>query len=86
MWALSDDGWWLLRSSNTQAVLVARCEASSEAGLDRLKAALVAQLEASGLGGAGFFGGECGALGGGAACRLPGQQGSLRLVGSDIGG
>ena len=43
------DGWWLLRASNTQAVLVARCEASSEAGLNRLKAALVAQLEASGL-------------------------------------
>ena len=43
------DGWWLLRSSNTQAVLVARCEAATEAGLDRLKADLVAQLEASGL-------------------------------------
>jgi len=45
----TDDGWWLLRASNTQAVLVARCEASSEAGLERLKAALSAQLEASGL-------------------------------------
>jgi len=43
------DGWWLLRASNTQAVLVARCEASSEPGLERLKSALVAQLEASGL-------------------------------------
>jgi phosphomannomutase len=46
---LTDDGWWLLRASNTQAVLVARCEASSEAGLDRLKAQLVKQLVASGL-------------------------------------
>jgi phosphomannomutase len=46
---LTDDGWWLLRASNTQAVLVARCEASTEAGLERLKAALVTQLEASGL-------------------------------------
>jgi phosphomannomutase len=46
---LTDDGWWLLRASNTQAVLVARCEASSEAGLDRLKAQLVTQLVASGL-------------------------------------
>jgi phosphomannomutase len=46
---LTDDGWWVLRSSNTQAVLVARCEASSDAGLERLQAALVAQLEASGL-------------------------------------
>ncbi len=43
------DGWWLLRASNTQAVLVARAEGSSEAGLGRLKAALAAQLSASGL-------------------------------------
>jgi phosphomannomutase len=43
------DGWWLLRASNTQAVLVARCEASDEAGLARLKAALGAELAASGL-------------------------------------
>ncbi len=28
------DGWWLLRASNTQAVLVARCEAADEAGLE----------------------------------------------------
>jgi phosphomannomutase len=46
---LTEDGWWLLRASNTQAVLVARAEASSEAGLERLKQALVSQLEASGL-------------------------------------
>ncbi len=43
------DGWWLLRASNTQDVLVARCEAADEAGLERLKAAVAAQLEASGL-------------------------------------
>ncbi len=43
------DGWWLLRASNTQAVLVARAEASSAAGLERLEAALVRQLERSGL-------------------------------------
>jgi len=46
---LTDDGWWLLRASNTQAVLVARCEATTEAGLERLKAQLVKQLVASGL-------------------------------------
>ena len=46
---LTEDGWWLLRASNTQAVLVARCEASSEPGLERLKAQLVKQLVASGL-------------------------------------
>jgi phosphomannomutase len=43
------DGWWLLRASNTQAVLVARAEAGSDAGLDHLKAILAAQLAASGL-------------------------------------
>ena len=46
---LTEDGWWLLRASNTQAVLVARCEASTDAGLERLKAMLVKQLVASGL-------------------------------------
>jgi len=43
------DGWWLLRASNTQAVLVARCESGSEAGLTKLKDALATQLAASGL-------------------------------------
>ena len=43
------DGWWLLRASNTQDVLVARAEASSEAGLERLMAQIDAQLAASGL-------------------------------------
>jgi len=57
---LTEDGWWLLRSSNTQAVLVARCEASSDAGLERLKAALVAQLEASGLAAPDFSGANAG--------------------------
>lgn len=57
---LTEDGWWLLRASNTQAVLVARCEASSEAGLDRLKAALVAQLGASGLEAPDFSGANAG--------------------------
>ncbi|MGZ9109404.1 MAG: phosphoglucomutase/phosphomannomutase PgmG [Micavibrio sp.] len=31
------DGWWLLRASNTQNVLVTRCEAQSVDGLERLK-------------------------------------------------
>ena len=30
------DGWWLLRPSNTQNVLVARAESTSEEGLERL--------------------------------------------------
>ncbi len=54
------DGWWLLRASNTQAVLVARCEATTEAGLDRLKAALVKQLAASGLAEPDFSGSHAG--------------------------
>jgi phosphomannomutase len=46
---LTEDGWWLLRASNTQAVLVARAEATTEAGLERLKVQIARQLEASGL-------------------------------------
>jgi len=42
------DGWWLLRASNTQAMLVARCEANDAAGLDRLKAQLNAALTSAG--------------------------------------
>ena len=56
----TQDGWWLLRASNTQAVLVARCEASSAAGLERLKAALVTQLAASGLAAPDFSGENAG--------------------------
>jgi phosphomannomutase len=43
------DGWWLLRASNTQDVLVARCESATTDGLERLKAAVVAELTASGV-------------------------------------
>jgi phosphomannomutase len=50
----------LLRASNTQAVLVARAEASTEAGLERLKQALVGQLEASGLAAPDFSGENAG--------------------------
>ncbi len=43
------DGWWLVRASNTQAIVVARAEAADAAGLARVKAALAAELAASGL-------------------------------------
>jgi phosphomannomutase len=43
------DGWWLLRASNTQDVLVARAESTTKDGLDRLKAELAAQLAACGM-------------------------------------
>ncbi|MCL4672192.1 MAG: phosphomannomutase/phosphoglucomutase [Sphingomonadaceae bacterium] len=45
----TDDGWWLLRASNTQDVLVARAESDSEAGLARLMEQIDGQLAASGL-------------------------------------
>jgi phosphomannomutase len=45
----TEDGWWLLRASNTQDVLVARAEAKSEDGLDRLVAQIDEQLALSGL-------------------------------------
>jgi phosphomannomutase len=43
------DGWWLLRASNTQAVLVARAESATEEGLASLKRELAAELAASGV-------------------------------------
>jgi phosphomannomutase len=43
------DGWWLLRASNTQDVLVARAEAKDEQGLDRLVAQIDEQLGLSGV-------------------------------------
>lgn len=43
------DGWWLLRASNTQDVLVARAEAQDAEGLARLIAQIDAQLAASGI-------------------------------------
>jgi phosphomannomutase len=45
----TDDGWWLLRASNTQDVLVARAESDSEAGLARLMEQIDEQLALSGL-------------------------------------
>jgi len=45
----TEDGWWLLRASNTQDVLVARAEANDQAGLDRLVAQIDAQLALSGV-------------------------------------
>lgn len=45
----NDDGWWLLRASNTQDVLVARAESETAEGLERLMGQIDEQLEASGL-------------------------------------
>jgi len=43
------DGWWLLRASNTQAIVVARAEAKDQAGLDRLKQEIRHHLHAAGV-------------------------------------
>ena len=40
----NENGWWLLRASNTGAVLVARCEALSQENLNKLKKDLSNQL------------------------------------------
>jgi phosphomannomutase len=43
------DGWWLLRASNTQDVLVARAESTDESGLNRLMEQIDDQLSQSGV-------------------------------------
>ena len=43
------DGWWLLRASNTQDVLVARAEATSAESLENLRRMLDETLAASGI-------------------------------------
>lgn len=43
------DGWWLLRASNTQNVLVVRCEAQTQEALERLKDEVSRRLRDAGL-------------------------------------
>ena len=45
----SGGGWWLLRASNTQPALVARCEAPDAGALEEVKADLAACLAPSGV-------------------------------------
>lgn len=45
----TEDGWWLLRASNTQDMLTTRAEARDAAALDRLVAAIDDQLAQSGI-------------------------------------
>jgi phosphomannomutase len=45
----TSDGWWLLRASNTQDVLVARAEAADQGGLERLVSQIDEQLAKSGV-------------------------------------
>ena len=46
---MCEGGWWLLRASNTQAALVARCEADNEIVLEQMKTQLKDQLAQSGV-------------------------------------
>jgi phosphomannomutase len=45
----TDDGWWLLRASNTQAMLTARAESGNSAGLARQIEAIADALAAEGI-------------------------------------
>jgi phosphomannomutase len=45
----SPDGWWLLRASNTEDLLVARAEGFTPEGLQRLTAEIENQLAESGV-------------------------------------
>ena len=47
----AEDGWWLLRASNTQPMLVVRCESSTALGLEQIKIDVRARLEAQGISG-----------------------------------
>lgn len=46
---MTADGWWVLRASNTQAALSARCEAKDESALTGIKNELEMQLKLSGI-------------------------------------
>jgi len=46
---LSDDGWWLIRASNTQNVIVARSEGKDLKALRRVYSDLSQQLKLSGV-------------------------------------
>lgn len=43
------EGWWLLRASGTEPKLTIRCEAADEPGLERLREAVGAHLQACGI-------------------------------------
>lgn len=45
----SQDGWWLLRASNTESVLSLRAESFTEEGLETLKAQLEGYLQTAGV-------------------------------------
>ena len=44
-----DDGWWLIRASNTQSIVVAVCESANQEGFERHRATLAEHLAACGV-------------------------------------
>ncbi|WP_455373809.1 phosphoglucomutase/phosphomannomutase PgmG [Limibacillus halophilus] len=46
---MTPEGWWLLRASNTQDVLVVRCESETAEGLESLKSTVRETLEGAGV-------------------------------------
>ena len=46
---VTDEGWWLLRPSNTEAVLVGRVEARDQAALEKLQGTLFGLLQKAGI-------------------------------------
>jgi phosphomannomutase len=46
---MDKEGWWLLRASNTQAAIVARCESDSMEGLKKMRENLCLELLKSGI-------------------------------------
>ena len=49
IWLETDKGWWVLRASNTQPAIVARCEAKSLKGLESIVNQLIKDLEEQGI-------------------------------------
>ena len=45
----TNEGWWLLRASNTQSALTARCESNSEKGLRKIQLQLIKAIKGSGI-------------------------------------
>ncbi len=46
---MTEDGWWILRASNTQPALALRAESNSPQGLEKLKSQIEQQLKQSGV-------------------------------------
>ncbi len=51
----TDKGWWVLRASNTQPAIVARCESNSKKGLEHIVNKLIEDLEEQGIDAADSF-------------------------------